>query len=315
MFDLTSAPYRPQAADPAPARLPIPGGNPVDFIQLLRGPHMPYVAQLLTRCLADSNYTTRGGSCAPNRKTGQRTVSHRLHESIRPPIASAFAHDTCVSPDCLQSAEWRIQARCVTKPLGPATASKPASYLLTPARTNQEKAAIVYTRLVVDQMTECPRCHSPQNQVVEHLLWDCPGTTDARTTMNQALAELAGRHRISPQLLQNVTLLQAMTLGETDQMYSKPPMNAQTTAATLADGILPTSLIADINASTVAPSYRKVTQTAALPPVLRVLSGGNQINLGPQQPPGFPYLDSSWRSATETLKVLGAFLVECLPRR
>ena len=92
-------------------------------------------------------------------------------------------------------------------------------------------------------------------------------------------------------------------------------MNAQTTAATLADGILPTSLIADINASTVAPSYREVTQTAALPPVLRVLSGGNQINLGPQQPPGFPYLDSSWLSATETLKVLGAFLVECLPRR
>jgi hypothetical protein len=212
-----------------------------------------------------------------------------------------------------KSADWRIQARRVTKPVGRATASTPASYLLTPARTNQQKAAILYARLVVDQMTECPRCHSSQDYVVEHLLWECPDTADSRTTMHQALSDLARRHRISPSLLKNVALLQAMILGEIDQMYSKPPMNAQTTASTLADGILPTSLISDINASTAAPSYRKVTDSASLPPVLRVLSGGNQVNLGPQQPPAFPYLDSSWPSATETLKVLGAFLVGCLP--
>ena len=129
-----------------------------------------------------------------------------------------------------------MEARLVAKPLGPVCASSPASFLLTPARSNAEKLAILRARLLEQTHQSCQSCGQAHSDSASHYLWDCTTTAAARDTLYADLASAKFKHCISAGLAGSTRLIHAMVMGETDRMFSKPPLDARTTATCLLEG-------------------------------------------------------------------------------
>ena len=211
-----------------PSRL-VPGEGHIslDVVQVLRGHYPGLSARNLTRSLADVDYASLGDIVSP--RTRHRrviTTCQRLHRLVRRPFNRASMSNTCVSADCLEAKEWQIEARLVSKPLGPPCASSPASFLLTPARSNAEKLAILQARLTDPQEQSCQSCGVVHVDSVFHYLWDCTSTSAARATLQADLASAEFKHCISAGLAGSTSLMHAMVLGETDRIFSKPPLDA-----------------------------------------------------------------------------------------
>lgn len=314
MSTVLNVPPCPPSASPLPAALrppglPIFGGENRDAVQLLQDGPPGSMARFLTRALADVSYATQGSTLSSCERPPS---SCSLHAAMLVRPAYKPAVHTCVSPDCLFSPDWRPDARCVTKPLRPVSASAVAAFLVTPARSNRHKVSIVRARLIVDRLDSCPRCEAPVSSAVWHLLWVCDETAQFRDTLYAELESLVFHHRISRALSANQDFLHALILGELDSIFSKPPMDARTTAACLAEGQMPVGVVSNINAATCTPVFREVVHSPESVPVFSISPGGVRISLETPVPPNGQFIDCSWPSARQLLPPLGDFLVHCV---
>ena len=103
--------------------------------------------------------------------------------------------------------------------------------------------------------------------------------------------------------------MHAMVLGETDRIFSKPPLDARATAACLLEGRLPGAVIAGINSATTAPCFREIVPRPNEAPEFEIKGGGAQILPAEAVCPSHPFVNSSWSSATKLLPALGRFLL------
>ena len=295
-----------------PVRKVIYGGREVDFVQLI-GLHHIHISRRLACSLNDVLYAGRiRGSHRRGPLVSPPSLSSRLHDAVKPVATHATRSNTCVSMSCLQSADWRAQARLVTNPIRPASASKLAAFLMTPARSTRQKAAIMNARIVVSDASRCDRCGIIPLDVCHHLLWECPSNGALRTDLRASLQNLSARGMLGRVLAQDDAFVSVLILGEVDQIFSKPPMDARTTAVNLLARSLPVPLVMQTNQATLTPVFRRVARVTGLPPRWVVYGGGVLIDPNGQFPiPLDPYINSSWSSAAELLALCGEFAVNC----